>query len=356
MSDSKRNDCVEGKLDRLVGQVEKTYGKGAIQCMGGHDPLESVAVVASGSLAIDRALGIGGYPQGRIVEIFGPESSGKTTLALHAIAQTHEQNRLAALIDAEHAFDVRYAQAIGVKLPTLLVAQPDHGEQALDIVEILARSGDLGLIVVDSVAALVPKAEIDGDMGDAHVGLHARLMSQALRKLTGVASRSQTTIIFINQLRQKIGVTFGSPETTTGGMALKFYSSVRLDVRRVGKVTHGDSVVGNRTRVKIVKNKCAPPFAEAEFDIRWGAGIDALGDLVETALSLGVLEKSGSYVHFEGKNIGQGRERVRESLIAEQQTAVRIMAQVRTRLNQSTVAMPFSDADDGSDANLLEVA
>ena len=350
MTKGKNESQNDETLGRLVGQVEKTHGKGAIQCMGSRDPLECLPVIESGSLAIDRALGIGGYPQGRIVEIFGPESSGKTTLALHAIAKVQEQARLAALIDAEHAFDIRYAQAIGVNLPSLLVAQPDHGEQALDIVELLAKSGDLGLIVVDSVAALVPKAEIDGDMGDAHLGLHARLMSQALRKLTGIANRSQTTIMFINQLRHKIGVTFGSPETTTGGMALKFYSSVRLDVRRTGKVTQGDSVVGNRTRVKIVKNKCAPPFAEAEFDIRWGTGIDAAGDLIETALSLGVLEKNGSYIQFEGKNIAQGRERVRESLLGDRPSMDRMKVQVRDRMDESNCAahlLPIPDEDTG---------
>jgi recombination protein RecA len=331
------NRCDESVV-RLIGQVEKAHGKGAIQCMGRQDALEPLAIIESGSLAIDRALGIGGYPQGRIIEIFGPESSGKTTLALHAISKVQQENKLAALIDAEHAFDIRYAQAIGVNLQSLLVSQPDHGEQALDIVEMLAKSSELGLIVVDSVAALVPKAEIDGDMGDSHVGLHARLMSQALRKLTGLANRSQTTIIFINQLRQKIGVAFGNPETTTGGMALKFYSSVRLDVRRTGKVTQGENVIGNRTRVKVVKNKCAPPFAEAEFDIRWGLGIDAAADLIETGLSLGTLEKSGSYVHFGGTNIGQGRERSREGLLNDPKLCEQIRIATRTQLIQASFA------------------
>jgi recombination protein RecA len=289
------------------------------------------------------------------VEIFGPEASGKTTLALHAIAQVQARSRLAALIDAEHAFDIRYAQAIGVQLNSLLVSQPDNGEQALDIVELLTKSHELGLVVVDSVAALVPKAEIDGDMGEPHVGLHARLMSQALRKLTGIANRSQTTILFINQLRQKIGVTFGSPETTTGGMALKFYSSVRLDVRRIGKVTQGEAVVGNRTRVKVVKNKCAPPFAEAEFDIRWGTGIDAIADLIETALYLGVLEKSGSYVLFEGKNIGQGRERSREALLADVALYQRISMATRAKMQQCSFAMPIETKQDESN-DLVRVA
>jgi recombination protein RecA len=355
MSEKKRMEASNESLARLVGQVEKLHGKGAIQCMDPNCPNEPIAVIESGSLAIDRALGIGGYPCGRIVEIFGPEASGKTTLALHAIAQVHKQSGLAALIDAEHAFDTRYAQAIGVKMNSLLVSQPDHGEQALDIVELLAKSGELGLIVVDSVAALVPKAEIEGNMGDLHVGLHARLMSQALRKLTGIASRSRTTIVFINQLRHKIGVMFGSPETTTGGMALKFYSSVRLDVRRTGKVTQGDSVVGNRTRVKVVKNKCAPPFTEAEFDIRWGVGIDAVGDILDTAVALGVLEKSGSYLQFEGKSIGQGRERAREALFADAILVERISSAIRAKLEQGLYVAPVSLGDE-EDAHLVRVA
>jgi len=354
MSDKNMNRCEES-VGRLIGQVEKVHGKGAIQCMGSNDALERLSVLESGSLAIDRALGIGGYPQGRIVEIFGPESSGKTTLALHAIAKVQQQGRLAALIDAEHAFDIRYAQAIGVNLSSLLVSQPDHGEQALDIVEMLTKSAELGLVVVDSVAALVPKAEIDGDMGDSHVGLHARLMSQALRKLTGLANRSQTTILFINQLRQKIGVTFGNPETTTGGMALKFYSSVRLDVRRTGKVSQGEGVVGNRTRVKVVKNKCAPPFAEAEFDIRWGVGIDAMTDLLETGLALGVLEKSGSYIHFDGTNIGQGRERCREALLNDGRLFEQLRSVTRAQLVQSSFAT-VGEPGGAEDENLEKVA
>ncbi len=347
--------CVETPSDsliRLIGQVEKIHGKGAIHCLAASEPNESIAVVETGSLAIDRALGIGGYPCGRIIEVFGPEASGKTTLALHAIAQVQARSRLAALIDAEHAFDVRYAQAIGVNLNSLLISQPDNGEQALDIVEFLTKSHDLGLVVVDSVAALVPKAEIDGDMGDPHVGLHARLMSQALRKLTGIANRSQTTILFINQLRHKIGVTFGSPETTTGGMALKFYSSVRLDVRRTGKVTQGDTVVGNRTRVKVVKNKCAPPFGEAEFDIRWGTGIDTTGDLLETALCLGVLEKSGSYLLFEGRNIGQGRERSRENLLSD----AALLEQVRIATRAKLELGPFVPSRQPADTENSEMA
>jgi recombination protein RecA len=249
--------------------------------------------------------------------VFGPESSGKTTLTLHAIAEVQAAGGVAAFIDAEHAFDLRYGRAIGIDTTKLLVSQPDCGEQALEITEMLTRSGAVDLIVIDSVAALVPKAEIEGDMGDAHMGLQARLMSQALRKLTAVAHRANTTLVFINQLRQKIGVVFGSPETTPGGQALKFYSSVRLDVRRIGKVTLGDSAVGNRTRAKVVKNKCAPPFTEAEFDIRWGVGIDQGADLVETALGAGVLEKSGSHLSFGGKSIGQGRDKARDAVIAD---------------------------------------
>ena len=303
-------------LKEVVGSIQKTYGQGSIMRFG-EGAAEPMLAIPSGSLALDEALGIGGYPRGRIVEVFGPESSGKTTLTLHAIAEVQAAGGVAAFIDAEHAFDLRYARNVGIDTSKLLVSQPDCGEQALEITEMLTRSGALELIVIDSVAALVPKAEIEGDMGDAHMGLQARLMSQALRKLTAVAHRANTTIAFINQLRQKIGVVFGNPETTPGGQALKFYSSVRLDVRRIGKVTLGESVVGNRTRVKIVKNKCAPPFTEAEFDIRWGVGIDQAADLVETALAAGVLEKSGSHLTFGGKSIGQGRDKTRDALVTD---------------------------------------
>ncbi|HEY3494041.1 MAG TPA: recombinase RecA [Polyangiaceae bacterium] len=303
-------------LKDVVGSIQKAYGQGSIMRFG-EGAAEPILAISSGSLALDEALGIGGYPRGRIVEVFGPESSGKTTLTLHAIAEVQAQGGVAAFIDAEHAFDLRYARNVGIDTSKLLVSQPDCGEQALEIVEMLTRSGALELIVIDSVAALVPKAEIEGDMGDAHMGLQARLMSQALRKLTAVAHRANTTIAFINQLRQKIGVVFGNPETTPGGQALKFYSSVRLDVRRIGKVTLGESVVGNRTRVKIVKNKCAPPFTEAEFDIRWGVGIDQAADLIETALAAGVLEKSGSHLSLAGKSIGQGRDKARDALLAD---------------------------------------
>src|SRR3954453_17064304 len=304
-------------IKTVVSGIEKQFGKGAIMTLGDEDSAEPMSVIPSGSMALDHALGIGGYPRGRIVEIFGPESSGKTTLTLHAIAEAQRNNGIAAFIDAEHAFDVTYARAIGVDTERLLVSQPDTGEQALEIAEILTRSGAVDIVVIDSVAALVPKAEIEGDMGDAHMGLQARLMSQALRKLTAIASKTGTTLIFINQLRQKIGVVFGNPETTTGGNALKFYASVRLDVRRTGKVTLAETVVGNRTRVKVVKNKCAPPFTEAEFDIRGGTGIDVGADLVEAATLAGVLEKNGSHYLFDGKSVGQGRDKTRDAILTE---------------------------------------
>jgi recombination protein RecA len=319
MSQTKKSDK-DHALDELVSQVERAHGQGAVMRLS-DNPSEPIPVISTGSFALDQALGVGGYPRGRIIEIYGPESSGKTTLSLHAVAEVHKAGGLAAFIDAEHAFDLRYARALGVDMKRLLVSQPDHGEQALDIVEMLARSGEVDLIVVDSVAALVPKAEIEGDMGDSHMGLHARLMSQGMRKLGGTASRSSTTIIFINQLRQKIGVVFGNPETTTGGAALKFYASVRLDVRRIGKVEVGDTLVGNRTRVRVVKNKVAPPFNEAEFDVRWGIGIDPAADLLDTAIRLGAVEKNGSHLTLGGKSIGQGREKVREALMASAELA-----------------------------------
>jgi recombination protein RecA len=313
MSEAKRPSKQDAIREAVAG-IEKTYGQGAIMRLG-ERAVEPVCVIPTGSLAIDEALGVGGFPRGRIVEVFGPESSGKKTLTLHAIAEAQAAGGVAAFIDAEHAFDLRYARGIGIDLKKLLVSQPDCGEQALEIAEALTRSAAVDLIVIDSVAALVPKAEIEGDMGDSHMGLQARLMSQALRKLTAIAHKTNTTLIFINQLRQKIGVVFGNPETTTGGNALKFYCSVRLDVRRIGKVTLGESLVGNRTRVKVVKNKVAPPFTEAEFDIRWGTGIDQGADLIEMALVAGVLEKSGAHYTFAGKSIGQGRDKARDHLL-----------------------------------------
>jgi len=346
MNDDKPKESRSAQLDRIVGSVEKIHGKGSLMRLGDARSTDVPPVIASGSIALDHALGIGGYPCGRIVEIFGPESSGKTTLALHAIAQVQASGGVAAFVDAEHAFDVRYARGIGVDTSSLLVSQPDHGEQALDIVEILARSGTLSLVVIDSVAALVPKAEIEGDMGDSHVGLQARLMSQALRKLTAVANRTHTTILFINQLRTKIGVMFGSPETTTGGNALKFYSSVRLDVRRIGKVMANDAVVGNRTRVKVIKNKCAPPFSEAEFDVRWGRGIDETTDLIDSALLCGVLDKSGSHIVLDGRSIGHGRERAREALLADPALRQALLDATRTLLGRldATQELPKLEA------------
>jgi recombination protein RecA len=315
--------------------IEKSFGKGAVVRLG-DKPTEAFEVIRSGSLGLDEALGIGGYPRGRVVEVFGPESSGKTTLTLHAIASVQRAGGVAAFIDAEHAFDVKYARAIGVDAANLLVSQPDYGEQALEIADILTRSAAVDLVVIDSVAALVPKAEIDGEMGDSHMGLHARLMSQALRKLTGGANKSGTTLMFINQLRQKIGVVFGNPETTTGGNALKFFSSVRLDVRRIGKVTVGETTIGNRTRVKVVKNKCAHPFAEAEFDIRWGVGIDAPGDLLDMAEVSGVVQKSGAHYAFGGKSFAQGRDRARDALIASPELAKAVLAETCAALPSLT--------------------
>ncbi len=312
----------------VVTGIEKMFGKGAIMQLGDETQIEPVGVIHSGSLALDDAMGVGGYPRGRIVEVFGPESSGKTTLTLHAIAEAQRAGGVAAFIDAEHAFDVTYARAIGVDTERLLVSQPDTGEQALEIAEMLTRSEAVDLVVIDSVAALTPKAEIEGEMGDQHMGLQARLMSQALRKLTAVAHRTDTTLMFINQLRQKIGVVFGSPETTTGGNALKFYASVRLDVRRIGQIKVGDGAVGSRTRVKVVKNKLAPPFQEAEFEIRWGTGIDSSSDLLDYGTALGVIDKSGSFLSFGGQTLGQGREKTRDLLLSQPEVAQSIRSAI----------------------------
>ncbi|MBM4377142.1 MAG: recombinase RecA [Deltaproteobacteria bacterium] len=309
-------------IRELIDGVEKRFGKGALMALGDSLGDSVVEVIPSGSLALDAALGIGGYPRGRIVEIFGPESSGKTTLCLHAICEAQRSGGVAAFIDAEHAFDPGYAQAIGVDLKSLLLAQPDSGEQALDIAETLARSGAVQLVVIDSVAALVPQAEIDGEMGDKHIGLQARLMSQALRKLTPVSHKTGTTLIFINQLRQKVGVVFGNPETTTGGNALKFYASVRIDVRRTGQVTAGEESVGSKTRAKIVKNKCSAPFQKAEFDIRWGRGIDHASELIDRGIECGVLDKSGANLVFDGQRLGNGRERAREAILGSDALAL----------------------------------
>ena len=301
-------------LKGVMATVEKQFGKGAIMALGDDAGTEPIATIGTGSLALDLATGIGGYPRGRVIEVYGPESSGKTTLALHAIAQAQRSGGVCAFIDAEHAIDINYARNLGVEIDKLLVSQPDTGEQALDIAEMLVRCGAVDLIVVDSVAALTPRAELEGEMGDSHMGLQARLMSQALRKLTGISHRTGTTLLFINQLRQKIGVTFGSPETTTGGNALKFYASMRLDVRRIGQVKIGDELVGGRTRVKVAKNKCAPPFCEAEFEIRYGTGIDTVSELIDPGLARGLVEKSGNHLSFAGTQLGNGREKSRDAL------------------------------------------
>jgi recombination protein RecA len=305
---SKSTECLK-LIKEAITSIEKQFGKGSIMRLGESGMMEQVDVLSSGSVGIDLALGVGGLPRGRIVEIFGPESSGKTTLALQAIAQAHKAGGLAAFIDAEHALDIKYARALGVLPENLLISQPDSGEQALEICESLVRTGGLDVLVLDSVAALVPRAEIEGDMGDSHMGLQARLMSQAMRKLTGVAHRTGCTLIFINQLRQKIGVTFGNPEVTTGGNALKFYATVRIDVRRIGPIKEGEVIVGNRTRVKVVKNKVAPPFREVEVDILYGRGVWAAGDLLDRGIEAGVLQRSGSWISWGDKQLGQGRER-----------------------------------------------
>src|SRR6202050_990713 len=297
-----------GAIEGAIAQIEKDYGKGSIMRLGNRDVLVPVSVIPTGSISLDAALGVGGLPRGRVVEIYGPESGGKTTMTLHVIAQAQKMGGQAAFIDAEHALDPAYARKLGVDVDNLLVSQPDNGEQALEIAETLIRSGGLDVVVVDSVAALVPKAEIEGDMGDPQMGLQARLMSQALRKLTGAVSKSKTCLIFINQLREKIGVMFGNPETTTGGRALKFYSSVRLDIRRIASIKDGDMVVGGRTRVKVVKNKVAPPFREAEFDVMYGEGISRTGDLLDLGVEKNIVEKSGAWFAYGGERLGQGRE------------------------------------------------
>ena len=301
-------------LDAALGQIERQYGKGAVMKLGDSSANMNVETIPTGSLSLDIALGLGGIPKGRIIEIYGPESSGKTTVTLHMIAEVQKRGGIAGFIDAEHALDPVYAKNIGVDVDNLYISQPDNGEQALEITETMVRSGAIDIVVVDSVAALVPKAEIDGDMGDSHVGLQARLMSQALRKLTAVISKSNCTVIFINQLREKVGIMFGNPETTTGGRALKFYSSVRLDVRRIESLKQSGEVIGNRTRVKVVKNKIAPPFKEAEFDIMFGEGISMVGDLLDLAASVDIVNKSGAWYAYEGNKIGQGRENAKQFL------------------------------------------
>src|SRR6059036_2712076 len=319
-------------MELAIAQIEKQFGKGSIMKLGDTEaPPPDVPVIPSGSLGLDLALGTGGLPRGRVIEIYGPESSGKTTLMLHTIAEAQKTGGTAAFIDAEHALDLTYAEKLGVNTADLLVSQPDTGEQALEITETLVRSGAVDIIVIDSVAALVPRAELEGEMGDAHMGLQARLMSQALRKLTSSISRSQTTVAFINQIRMKIGIMFGNPETTTGGNALKFYASVRLDIRRIGALKHGDEVIGSRTKVKVVKNKVAPPFREAEFDILYGTGISKEGELIDIASEQGIVEKTGAWYAFGGDRIGQGRENARDFLREHPEVAAQIEARVREK-------------------------
>ena len=323
-----KEESNKGKaVDMAVSQIERLFGKGAIMKLG-ERALEAVPVVSTGSLALDLALGIGGLPRGRVIEIFGPEASGKTTLALQVVSEIQKTGGIAAFIDAEHALDVSYARRIGVNTDDLLISQPDTGEQALEIGEILVRSGGVDVVVVDSVAALVPRAEIEGEMGDSHMGLQARLMSQALRKLTAITSKSMTTVIFINQIRQKIGIMFGNPETTTGGNALKFYASVRLDIRRTGAIKDGQEVVGNRTRVKIVKNKLAPPFREVEFDIIFGEGISREGDVIDLAVDMGIVEKAGTWYSYNDARIGQGRENAKEYMKTHPETMKEIEGRI----------------------------
>ena len=325
-----RDNVDKGKaLEAALGQIERNFGKGSIMRLGQRENVVETEVVSTGSLGLDIALGIGGLPRGRIVEIYGPESSGKTTLALHAVAEAQRQGGVAAFIDAEHALDPAYAGKLGVKVDDLLISQPDAGEQALEIADTLVRSGAIDVLVVDSVAALVPRAELEGEMGDSHVGLHARLMSQALRKLTGSISRSRCIVIFINQIRMKIGVMFGSPETTTGGNALKFYASVRLDIRRIGAIKDRDTVVGNQTRVKVVKNKMAPPFRMVEFDIMYGEGVSKSGELIDLGVQAGVIEKSGAWFSYGGQRIGQGRENAKQFLKEHQDMAETVEASIR---------------------------
>ncbi len=319
-------------IDLALSQIEKQFGKGSIMRLGSKEAIVPISVISTGSISFDAALGVGGVPRGRVIEIFGPESSGKTTITLQIIAEAQKAGGMAAFVDAEHALDPQYAKKLGVDVDNLLISQPDYGEQALEITEALVRSGAIDVLVVDSVAALVPKAELDGEMGDSHMGLQARLMSQALRKLTGTVSKSRTSLIFINQIREKIGVMFGNPETTTGGRALKFYSSVRVDIRRIAAVKEGDVVVGSRTRVKIVKNKVAAPFREAEFDILYGEGISREGDVLDLAVLHNIVEKSGAWYSFSGERIGQGRENVRQYLKDNKDTFARIETTLRQKL------------------------
>jgi recombination protein RecA len=333
-----RNNERVKAIDLALAQIEKQFGKGSIMRLGSKEAIVPIAVISTGAISFDAALGVGGVPRGRVVEIFGPESSGKTTIALQVIAEAQKLGGMAAFVDAEHALDPGYAKKLGVDVDNLLVSQPDYGEQALEITEALVRSNAIDVLVVDSVAALVPKAELDGEMGDSHMGLQARLMSQALRKLTGTVAKSRTCLIFINQIREKIGVMFGNPETTTGGRALKFYSSVRIDIRRIAAIKEGDVVTGSRTRVKIVKNKVAAPFRESEFDILYGEGISREGDLIDLAVAQNILEKSGSWFSYKGERIGQGRENARSFLKENKDTMAKLDAEVRKALGMIPAA------------------
>ena len=344
------NAAKEKALQQALDQIQRQYGKGAIMKLGDAGPVSNIEVISTGSVSLDFATGVGGYPKGRIIEIYGPESSGKTTLTLHAIAECQRSGGQAAFIDAEHALDPVYAKNLGVNVDDLLVSQPDTGEQALEICEMLARSGAIDIIVIDSVAALVPKAEIQGEMGDSHVGLQARLMSQALRKIAGAVNKSNTCVIFINQLREKIGIRFGNPETTTGGRALKFYSSMRLDVRRIDSIKKGEEVFGNRTRVKIVKNKVAPPFRKAEFDIMYGTGISLSGDILDMAAEIGIIEKAGSWYSYKGERIGQGRENVKAFL----EDNPKVMEEVRKLLMDHLTSDATADAAQDNDIKVDE--
>ena len=325
-------------IDLAFAQIEKQFGKGSIMRLGSKEAIVPIAVIPTGAISFDAALGVGGFPRGRVVEVFGPESSGKTTITLQVIAEAQKMGGMAAFVDAEHALDPAYAKKLGVDVDNLLVSQPDYGEQALEIIEALVRSGAIDVLVVDSVAALVPKAELDGEMGDSHMGLQARLMSQALRKLTGTVSKSRTCLIFINQIREKIGVMFGNPETTTGGRALKFYASVRVDIRRIAAIKEGEQVIGSRTKVKVVKNKVAAPFREAEFDILYGEGISREGDLLDQAVNLNLLEKSGSWFSYKNERIGQGRENARQFLKDNKDVGAKLEAEVRKQLGLTTSA------------------